>query len=387
MIIDGHLDLAYNALFHRRDLTLEVNDIRRREDPVPWRPVTSRDSTAPSPHPDAWRAGDRSVGTAGICTVTYPALRRGGVGIVVSTIMARVQAWGDRVHNASRSQTVAWAKGRSHLAYYQAMERAGHIEIIHDRQALERHVGFWSARAPASQGIDPVGVILSMESADPIIAPDEVGFWNEVGLRSIALTHFGANSYGHGTGTRGGLYPRAYPLLDALADTGIAVDLTHAADLAFWQILDHWHGPVHASHCNCRALVPGQRQLSDEMIKAIVERGGVIGVVLHEGMLHPHMGTDHRGAFTPAAVRSLDALVDRVEHICELAGNANHVAIGSDLDGGYGRELAPVEIDSIEDLPMIGDALARRGFDQPQRQAIGHGNLVRFFGESWGGET
>ena len=104
-----------------------------------------------------------------------------------------------------------------------------------------------------------MGLILSMESADPILGPDQVGEWYEAGLRSVSLTHFGANTYGHGTGTVGGLYPPAYALMDALAETDIALDLTHAADLTFWHILDYWKGPVHASHCNCRALVPGQR--------------------------------------------------------------------------------------------------------------------------------
>ena len=70
-----------------------------------------------------------------------------------------------------------------------------------------------------------------MESADPILGPDQVGWWHDQGLRSVGLTHFGANTWGHGTGTQGGLYACAYPLLDALAETNIALDLTHAADL------------------------------------------------------------------------------------------------------------------------------------------------------------
>ena len=208
-------------------------------------------------------------------TVCLPEMRKGRVGIMLSTIMCRVQNPHDNTHNAVRTQDVAYARGQSHLAYYRALERCGEIRFIKSVADLNACVADWENPSDDT----PVGLILSMESADPILGPDQVGEWYEAGLRSVSLTHFGANTYGHGTGTVGGLYPPAYALMDALAETDIALDLTHAADLTFWHILDYWKGPVHASHCNCRALVPGQRHLSDDMIRAITDRGGVIGMV------------------------------------------------------------------------------------------------------------
>jgi membrane dipeptidase len=202
-------------------------------------------------------------------------------------------------------------------------------------------------------------------------------------LRSVGLTHFGANTWGHGTGTRGGLYACTYPLLDALAQTDIAIDLTHASDLSFWQLLDYWHGPVHASHCMCRALVPGQRHLSDEMIAAIAEREGVIGIVFAEHMLNPEIDFDDVSTYPQTARRTLSAAVDHIDHICQLTGNCKHVAIGSDLDGGFGRELAPTDYDTIADLQRFLEILARRGYAQTDIEAIAHGNLLHFFRRIW----
>ncbi|MXY84417.1 MAG: peptidase, partial [Gemmatimonadetes bacterium] len=274
LIIDGHLDLAFNALHHRRDLTQDVHVLREREDPKPVGPS----------HPDSLRDRKRPASSSrGTATVSLPQMRQGCVGIALSTIMCRVQMPTGLLDDGMRTQEAAHAMGQSHLHYYKALEREGQLRFIRDTNDLDAAIAAW--QNPDST--TPIGLILSMESADPILDPEQVSWWWEQGLRSVGLTHFGANTWGHGTGTRGGLYADAYPLLDALDATNIALDLTHASDLVFWQLLDYWQGPVHASHCNCRALVPGQRHLSDEMIQAIAERGGVIGAVFAEFMLNP----------------------------------------------------------------------------------------------------
>jgi membrane dipeptidase len=370
LIIDGHLDLAYNALFHRRDLTLDVYTLREREDPHPPGPS----------HPDSLRQRRRGESPArGTPTVSLPAMRQGQIGIVLSTVMARVQMPSSTLDDGARTQLAAHALGQAHLHYYKALEREGHLRFILSIKDLDESVAAWSA--PHSEA--PLGLILSMESADPILDPEQVPWWHEQGLRSVGLTHFGANTWGHGTGTRGGLYANAYPLLDALAATNIAIDLTHAADLTFWQILDYWQGPVHASHCMCRSLVPGQRHLSNDMIQAIVERDGVIGVVFAEYMLNPEINFDDPATYPLTARRTLSAAVDHIDHICQLTGNCNHVAIGSDLDGGFGRELSPTDYDTIADLQRFLDILARRGYAQTDIEAIAHGNLLRFFRRIW----
>ena len=153
--------------------------------------------------------------------------------------------------------------------------------------------------------------------------------------------------------------------------------------MVFWQLLDYWQGPVHASHCNCRALVPGQRHLSDEMIQAIAERGGVIGAVFAEFMLNPEINFDDPATYPQTARRPMSAVVDHIDHICQLVGNCNHVAIGSDLDGGFGREMAPIDYDTIADLQRFLDILDRRGYSTNDTTAIAHGNLSRFFRQAW----
>ena len=364
LIIDGHLDMGYNALYNRRDLTQPIQTLRERED-----------SLANPLGPDG--------NVPGTVTVSLPELRRGHIGIMLATIMARVQVpWPGRpkCHNAVRTQATAYARGQSHLAYYQALEREGEIAWIKTLEDLNASVAAWENPTPET----PVGLILTMESADPILGPDQVIEWWDAGLRSVGITHFGANSYGHGTGTPGGLYPTAYPLIDAFAETNMIIDLTHAADITFWQILDYWEGPVHASHCNCRALVPGQRHLSDEMIKAICERGGVIGSVFAEPMLSPSWDWDNPSTHYSAATRSMKAVVEHVDHICQLLGNTDHVAIGTDLDGGFGRELAPIDMNTVDDLQIFLDLLRKQGYSEEDVAKIAHGNLLRLFRNVWG---
>ena len=372
LIADGHLDMAYNALFYRRDLTLPVRTLRQREDPP---------ATATGGHKDSMRTSGALADphANGTCTVSLPQMRAGSVGLMLATVMVRVQVSRGHNHNAARSQLQARARGIGHLAYYQALQRLGEITLLTEPGALHNCVRSWQSPSPDT----PVGMILSMESADPSLGPEDVPFWREAGLRSVSLTHFGANTYGHGTGTAGGLYPAGMRLLEALGDTGIAIDLSHAADQTFWDILDHWKGPVHASHCNCRALQRGQRHLSDDMIRAIVERGGVIGVVFAEPMLNPEVDFDRWPQVRPPARRPMRAALEHVRHIAEVAGSFDHVAIGSDLDGGFGREQSPVDLDTIADLQLFLEDAAGSGLSPTEVQHLAHRNLVRFFSEAW----
>ena len=372
LIIDGHLDMAVNALALRRDLTQPMGVHREREGGARRPPSGHKDSPE--------RRKGPLIPEQGPVTVTIPEMRAGRVGIMLSTIMCRVQASGPDMDHTVRTPAAAYAVGRSHLAYYQALAREGEICWVRDIPELDACLQAWEHPSPTT----PVGLILAMESADPILGPDQASEWYQVGLRSVSLTHFGANTYGHGTGTRGGLYPSAYPLMDALRAVGIVLDLTHAAEQTFWQILNYWDGPVHASHCNCRALVKGQRHLSDEMIRAIAERGGVIGMVFAEPMLNLSWVWEEPATHTKAATRSMSAVAEHVDHICQLLGNADHVAFGTDLDGGFGRDLAPTDLDTIADLQKCLRILRARGYGEEDVRKIAHGNLVRFFRDAWG---
>jgi membrane dipeptidase len=166
-----------------------------------------------------------------------------------------------------------------------------------------------------------------------------------------------------------------------MEELGILLDLTHLSDKAFWQALDCFNGPVLASHNNCRALVPHQRQFDDRQIRPIVAREGVIGVAFDNWMLRPGWV---RGAHDNPPV-TLTHVVDHIDHICQLAGNSQHAGIGSDLDGGFGREQSPSDLDSIEDLQRLPEILSKRGYRDEDIAAIMHGNWLRLLRRAWGG--
>ena len=206
LIIDGHLDLAFNGLFNRRDQRQPAMVLREREDVLLRGP--SADPEAVLVKENAWKAKEH-----GVPTVSLPDMRRGHVGIGLITIMSRIQLPRPDSHNSVRTQAVAHAQGISHLAYYEALEREGEVRFIKSAEDLDASVAEWEHPTPET----PIGLILTMEGADPILGPDNAQDWWEAGLRSVSLTHFGGNTYGHGTGTEGGLYPPAYPLFGRAA--------------------------------------------------------------------------------------------------------------------------------------------------------------------------
>ena len=172
------------------------------------------------------------------------------------------------------------------------------------------------------------------------------------------LAHYGKSRYAVGTGDDGPLTREGVQLLKEFEQLGMILDATHLSDTSFFQALDIFHGPVLASHNNCRALVPDGRQFSDEQIRMLIERDAVIGSALDAWMLFPGWV---RGQ-TSREVVGLEAVADHIDHVCQLAGNHRHAAIGSDLDGGFGTEQSPVGMDRISDLQDLGEILARRGY-------------------------
>ena len=304
LILDGHLDLGFNAIQINRDLNTPAAIVR----------VHDRDGV-----PESF----------GSCTVTFPDLRKGRVGIVCGTVMSRIDPMDRWTGTGMYDQTQCYGVGTGHYAFYEAMEREGVIRFIKCTEDLDAVVEAW--KDPSAD--TPIGLILTMESADPILDPDHVPFWYERGLRIVSLSHYGVSSYCHGTGTEGGLLPRGRELLPALKDAGIIVDLTHTTDQAFWEILEAYDGPVCASHHNCRALTSGQRQLTDEMINAIIERDGVIGAACDAWMLDPDWNRA-LPAYRQSTKATLATVAEHISHVCGIAGNTRHAGIGTDLDFG-----------------------------------------------------
>ncbi len=159
----------------------------------------------------------------------------------------------------------------------------------------------------------------------------------------------------------------------------MVLDVTHLADESLGQAVEHFHGPILASHHNSRALVPGDRQLTDDQIRLLIQRDAVIGAAFDSWMLFP----GYVPGQTDNSLVSLERVVDHIDHVCQLAGNPRHAAIGSDLDGGFGTEQSPREIDTIADLQKIPPLLRKRGYKEADVEAIMHGNWLRFFHKAW----
>ena len=357
LIIDAHLDHAWNALQWNRNLMDSVYLIR----------VYERDD------PGKGRAQN---------TVALPEMRQGRVALCFATVLAR--STGHPVpHIDYRSTTQCYAIGQGQLAYYRALERDGHVRIISDLTELNQHIAEWEAwEATGQTGVDSapsLGFVISMEGADPILSPDQLSEWWEVGLRVLGPTHYGPGRYAGGTGTETGLTSLGEVLLDTMDQLGMILDLSHFSDTAFWQALERYGGPVLASHNNCRALVPHQRQFSDDQLRAIIERDGVIGAAFDAWMLQPGWLV---GQSTNESVSMAD-VVDHIDHICQLAGDSRHAAIGSDLDGGFGRDQSPCDVDTIADMQNIAGLLADRGYADSDIAAVMHGNWLRLLRQSW----
>ncbi len=352
LIFDAHLDLSMNALEWNRDLTRSIEEIRSRERGQTDKP-------------------DRGNGT-----VCLSEMRKGGVGICVATLIARYVKPGNPLPGWNNPE-IAWAQTQGQLAWYRAMEEAGQMVQIRDSTQLRKHIELWNN--PPDEA--PIGYILSLEGADSILTPGHLARAYEQGLRAVGPAHYGPGTYAQGTHVSGGLGPRGRELLAEMDTLGMILDATHLSDDSFWEALDHFQGPVWASHNNCRALVPDTRQFTDEQIKALVARGAVIGGALDAWMMVPGW---IRGKTTPEeAGVTLEHLIDHIDHVCQLAGSALHSGIGTDLDGGFGREQCPSDLKTIADLARVRDLLAKRGYSQEDTQRIMHGNWVRFLERAW----
>ncbi len=352
--IDAHLDLSMNAMEWNRDLRLSVHEIRQRE-----RGKTDK--------PDRGRG-----------TVAFPELRKGKVGLVVATQIARYVTPGNPLPGW-QSPEQAWAQTQGQLAWYRAMEEAGELTPVTDGTTLEKQVQRWTAEAVNDQ--TPIGYILSLEGADSLVTLKHLERAYAYGLRAVGPAHYGPGRYAQGTDATGGLTPLGRDLLKEMEGLNIILDATHLCDDSFWEALAIFHGPIWASHQNCRTLVNHNRQFSDDQLKELISRGAVIGGVLDTWMLVPGWV---RGQSTPESTGcNLEKVIDHLDHICQLAGNALHIGIGSDLDGAFGKEQSPYDLDTIADLQNLAGLLAKRGYSQADIENVMHGNWLRFLRQAW----
>jgi membrane dipeptidase len=350
LIVDGHEDPAYNTLIDGRDYLRLAFDIRAEEAGGPVEEINGR------------------------CMLGLPEWLAGNVAVVVATLTA-----------IPRAEALPGEAGypNSHAAYQQAIAQLNiyrtwaaihpRISLVTQRSDLDRVVESWSDDPPTDER--EVGFILLIENADIIQEPSEVGFWYEQGVRMIGPA-WHSNRYTFSDRDPGPLTDLGRELLDEMARFDMILDLTHMADEAAREALDRYPGPVVATHSNPRSVVPTDRMIPDDLIRGIAERNGMVGLMPVNWGIDVEWRT--RGSKQDI---SLDQFIDVIEATCEIAGGSEYVGIGSDFDGGFGTESTPIELDTVADLPKIGDALLARGYPREQAESIMGGNWLRFFRE------
>ena len=351
-ILDAHLDLAMNALEWNRDLTWTVEDIRKSETGMTDKPDRERN------------------------TVSLDAMRKGNIGICVATQIANVKK--DSNLPGWNSPQQAWAQTQGQLAWYKAMENLGEMVQITNAAQLNRHLELWENDVVSKK---PIGYILSLEGADSIVNIDYLEKSYNLGLRAIGPAHYGPGTYAHGTDSVGGIGVKGKELLKKIEELNLILDATHLCDVSFWETMKVYNGPVWASHNNCRKFVNHNRQYSDEQINELIRRDAVIGIALDAWMMVPNWV---RGESTPEGMGvTLDQMIDNIDHICQLSGNSFHVGIGTDLDGAFGKEQSPVDLDTIADLQKIPLMLSKKGYTKIDIENIMSQNFIKFLKRVW----
>jgi membrane dipeptidase len=347
LIIDAHLDVAYSAVALGRDLTMSMDDLRAHEHQLP--------SAHAQPQ---------------VPMVSWPALKEGRVAVIGGSLFVEpARKFSQQVTPCYHTPEEAHAQATQQMDYYRRVnDEREDVALLMTGGELDAVWASWESEQPVT------GVFVVMEGADPILYPDQLGLWVEQGVRGVGLSWSAGTRYAGGNANPGPLTGEGVALLDAMADYNLLLDISHLWEAAAIQALDRYPGPVVATHANPRFMVDTPRLLDDDMIRRLHERGGVVGVVAFNRMLDPDWRLGQPRL-------SLARLIEAIDHICQLTGDAAGVGIGSDLDGGFGQASTPAELDSVADLCKIGDLLRARGYAGEEIQAILHGNWLRVMRE------
>jgi membrane dipeptidase len=368
LLVDAHEDLAWNILFLGRDYTRSAAETR----------LSEAGSEIPS------QMGDTLLG--------WPDYQRGRVAVVFSTLFVSPRRFAKGDWDPTRCYATfdeAYKLYQSQLDAYHRLtdEHSDQFRLLQTRSDLEEVLAKWQATRvgaglPSTQHEDtdprlvptgpPVGLCVLMEGAEGVRAPSELEEWWARGVRLIGLAWAG-NRYCGGTGEPGPLTSEGYALLEAMADLGFGLDLSHMDVESALQALDAYPGTILASHANAARLLKGMetnRHLPDEVIRGLIERDGVIGVVPYNRFLLPGWSKSD-----PRDEVSLQHVVAQIDTLCQMAGDAHHVGIGTDFDGGFGLQSVPPELDTIADLHKLAPLLSEKGYTDADIAAI--------FGQNW----
>lgn len=348
LIVDAHEDIAWNVTAFGRDYTNSALAIRQRES----------ERGAPPP------TGNTLLGK--------PEWLLGHVGIIFATLFVaparrKVGAWETLVYHNSQE---AHQQASDQLdVYHRLADEDPVFKLIGTKSDLKEVIAAWAGDKSLEDRL--IGLLPTMEGADPILEPEQVEEWFERGIRSVGLA-WESTAYAGGTHEPGPITPEGERLLEVMGSLGMILDLSHLAEEAYYQALERYEGVIVASHSNPRRFLPTSRGLSDDMISLLAERGGVIGVVPYNRFLKPGWQPADGKHSVPLSIA-----VDAIDHICQVTGSIDHVGIGSDFDGGFGVECAPDGVDTVADLQKIGELLAERGYTQEQVQAVLSDNWLR----------
>ncbi len=343
IIVDGHMDLAYNAVVLGRDLLLPVAEIRARE------------QVTPPPGKGA-----------GTCMASLPTLLEGRVAVVGASLFV-APAWRTWSHEPQvyHNFDEAHAQASAQLDYYHQLAERALARVLRTAADLEAVLQAWR------EGHPTLGLFVVMEGADPIRTPEELDAWVARGLRGITLAWASGSHYAGGNAYPGPLTDEGKRLLLRMSGYNLMLDVSHLWMTNVYEALDLYPGPVVATHANPRAFVPDSpRLISDDVIRRLAERDGVVGIVPYNTMLEPAWRE-------PMPRVSLERVVQAIDHVCQVVGSARHVGLGSDMDGGFGREAVPEGLDSAADLPKLADRLTARGYAPADVEAILSGNWLR----------
>ena len=344
-VVDAHEDIAYNALCFGRDYRRSALETRRLE----------RDTDIPSHN--------------GTAVVGLPDALLGRVALTFATVFVapgtpNAQPWDKLTYTDPKE---AYKLASQQLDYYERLtDEHEKVDLVRTQAELDAVLETW---AEGKEFADHrMGLVLLMENADPILEPKQFEEWYERGIRLVGPA-WKATRYTGGTGQPGPLTDLGRELLEVMASFNAILDLSHMAEEAFLESLDRYEGQIIASHSNPRYFRSSDRHLSDDMIRRLAERDGVMGVVMFNAFLSNQWDRKQRLPF--------NIIVDVIDYVCQLTGSAAHIGIGSDFDGGFGMESTPQDMDTLTDLWSIGSALRERGYSEDDIAAILSGNMIR----------
>jgi membrane dipeptidase len=355
IIIDAHEDIAWGMLCFGRDYLNSAYDIRRHEANGPVEAIN------------------------GVAMLGLPEWLRGGVAVIGATLFTppeRRRTSPIEQHYSDADEAHALALRQIEI-YERMAQQSEQIKLVRTRADLEAVLTTWEGFDP-SLPEDPkrderqIGLVYLIEGGDSIREPAEVEWWYERGVRLIGPA-WSSSQYCGGTDEPGPLTAAGVDLLKHMRPFNVVLDLSHMDERAFHQALDQYDGPIIASHSNPRVMTNNtNRHLSDEMIKALIQHEGVIGTLIFNKFLLKGWETGY-----PKDAATVETVVTAIDHVCQIAGDARHAAIGTDFDGGFGMKSTPAGFDTVADLQIIAPELERRGYSPADVEFVMGGNWAR----------